>query len=51
MEIEGNEDKTYIQISKKVRKKLNDLKVVPRESYEDVLRKLLNMPKRIIKEN
>lgn len=51
MEIQDNEDKTYIQISKKVRKKLNELKVVPRESYEDVLRRLLKMPKRIIKED
>ncbi len=49
MEIQDNEDKTYIQISKSVRKRLNDLKIVPRESYEDVLRRLLKMPKRTIK--
>ena len=51
MEIQDSEDKTYIQVSKKVRKKLNELKVVPRESYEDVLRRLLKMPKRVIEKD
>lgn len=41
-------DKTYIQISKEVANNLNELKLVPRESYEDVLRRLLNMTKRIM---
>ena len=48
MKIQDGEDKTYIQISKSVRTKLNKRKKVPRESYEDVLRRLLKMPKRII---
>ena len=39
---------TYIQISKEVADKLNKIKLVPRESYEDVLRRLLKMDKRIV---
>ncbi len=39
---------TYIQISKEVEDKLNKIKLVPRESYEDVLRRLLKMDKRIV---
>ena len=39
---------TYIQISKEVADKLNKMKLVPRESYEDVLRRLLKMDKRIV---
>lgn len=39
---------TYIQISKEVANKLNQIKLVPRESYEDVLRRLLKMNKRIM---
>lgn len=41
-------EKTYIQISKEVADKLNKMKLVPRESYEDVLRRLLKMDKRIM---
>lgn len=36
-------NKTYIQISKEVAKKLQSLKLVARESYENVLRRLLKM--------
>ena len=43
-------EKTYIQISKGVAEKLNKIKLVPRESYEDVLRRLLKMEKRIMKQ-
>lgn len=50
MLISNNSDKTYIQISKEVRRVLNDKKLVPRESYEDVLRRLLDLPKREIME-
>lgn len=39
----------YIAISSELRDKLNSLKVVPRESYDDVIRRVINMPKRIIK--
>jgi len=41
---------TYIQVSKEVANKLNGLKLVPRESYEDVLRRLLKMNKRIMRQ-
>lgn len=40
---------TYIQISKEVRSKLTEMKLAPRESYEDVLRRLLKLPKRTVK--
>lgn len=43
-------EKTYIQISKEVAEKLNQIKLVPRESYEDVLRRLLKMSKRVVKQ-
>jgi len=39
---------TYIQISKEVADRLNKIKLVPRESYEDVLRRLLKMDKRTV---
>ena len=39
---------TYIQVSKEVAGKLNKIKLVPRESYEDVIRRLLKMEKRIM---
>ena len=51
MKILNDSGKTYIQVSKTVRRALNDKKVVPRESYEDVLRRLLDLPKREIIEN
>jgi len=41
---------TYIQISKEVAEKLNQIKTVPRESYEDVLRRLLKMNKRVMRQ-
>ena len=44
-------EKTYIQISKEVAEKINQIKIVPRESYEDVLRRLLKIDKRIVKQN
>ena len=43
-----NEKKTYIQVSIIVANKLNELKLVPRESYEDVLRRILKLSKRQI---
>lgn len=39
---------TYIQISKEVAEKLNHIKLAPRESYEDVIRRLLKMEKRVM---
>jgi predicted CopG family antitoxin len=50
MVIINNGEKTYIQISKEVADRLNQIKLVPRESYEDVLRRLLKMEKRIMKQ-
>lgn len=41
---------TYIQISKEVAEQLNQIKLVPRESYEDVIRRLLKMDKRIMRQ-
>lgn len=46
MVITNKGEATYIQISKVVASKLNEKKLVPRESYEDVLRRLLKMSKR-----
>jgi predicted CopG family antitoxin len=48
MVIIGKGSITYIQVSKEVAGKLNEKKLVPRESYEDVLRRLLKMNKRIM---
>lgn len=39
----------YIPVTEAVRAELNKVKVVPRESYDDVLRRLLKMPKREIR--
>ena len=50
MVIIGKSATTYIQVSKEVAGKLNERKLVPRESYEDVLRRLLKMSKRIMKQ-
>lgn len=46
MIVKGISDTTYIQISKTVADELNKRKLVPRESYEDVLRRLLKLDKR-----
>lgn len=51
MVITNKGELTYIQVSKEVANKLNQLKLVPRESYEDVLRRLLKINKRSIKQN
>ena len=40
------DEKTYIQVSKYVRDKLLTMKVVPHDSYEDILRRLLKLEKR-----
>ena len=50
MKILNDSGKTYIQVSKTVRLALNNKKLVPRESYEDVIRRLLDLPKREIME-
>lgn len=39
----------YIPITEEVRSVLKSLKIVPRESYDDVIRRRLNMPKRSVK--
>ena len=42
-----NPDNTYIQVSRLVANELNRRKLAPRESYEDVLRRLLKLKKRV----
>ena len=37
---------TYIQVSKEITSELNKKKIIPRESYEDVLRRVLKLKKR-----
>ncbi len=49
MVIQNKGELTYIQVSKRIRDRLNELKLVPRESYDDVLRRLLKIEKREFK--
>ncbi len=36
------EEKTQIEVSKKTRERLGKLKLVPRDTYNDVIERLLN---------
>jgi hypothetical protein len=44
--VQDKKEKTYIQVSKYVRDKLISMKMVPHDSYEDILRRLLKLEKR-----
>jgi len=43
------DESTYIRINKKIKEKLNKLKVHPRQSYNEIIEKLLKAYKKCLK--